>query len=262
MYYYLVEPQRQRSGEIFLERLASLTTDLGIAGEIVVPSPVKPIDQLIDIGLTKGYTTLVVVGTDRFLMQAIACLMDRPASERPVLGLVPLAARSLMNRMLGINSFKDALQHLKFRKLAYVTLAEIEPKRYLMTEAVVQTRAPLEFTIDIDDALIQVRATDLIVTGKNQLIVHNRTRRPHALLRFGAWLLGGEVIDRSTSLFHGNHLRIGSSHPVPLMYEGEILARTPVASRLIRRALKIIVARGTVEPARNDQPPAARAEER
>ena len=67
MYYYLVEPQRIHDGEVFLERLANLTTDLGIAGEMVVPSPAKPIAQLIDIGLTKGYTTLVCVGSDHFI---------------------------------------------------------------------------------------------------------------------------------------------------------------------------------------------------
>ncbi len=248
MYYYILESSKEVTNQRFRERLTDQTTDVGVAGEMVAVSPLKTIEELIGIGLKKGYNTVVAVGSDTHIHDVIAALMHEPAIDRPVLGAIPTDKNSLVATMLHIPTFKDALQALKFRRLAYATLAAIDPGKFLLTQAVLRPSKPMVFELDIDTAHIEVEAAEVILTGDCHVEVKTPPRGAQTIKQGLAWLFGTSLADHQTSIFHGTRVRINAAASTALGYDGEILAKTPVVAHVIRRALKIIVARATVEP--------------
>lgn len=246
MYYYVLEQLAPRPAQRFRERLTDLATDLGIAGEMVMTSSLKSTDDLIDVGVRKGYTTMVAVGSDGHIGRVITALMRRPAESRPALGTIPTDRGSLVAAMLGIDGLRFALTTLKLRHLAYATLAEVEPNKFFLTQARLTAQRPTVFEITIDRARMEVPATSLTVTGDGYVEIRHRQRAATALVRGSAWLIGATVPDRTTSLLHGERIRIGSDSPLSVVHERETLAKTPVVFMIRRRALKIVVARANL----------------
>lgn len=246
MYYYILEQPRGRTRPLSGERLTDLCTDYGIAGEMVTVSPLKTIDELLEIGCKKGYTTMVAVGSDGHIHRVIASLMHRQQADRPVLGVIPLETRSLVGQMIGAADLRAALQTLKYRRLAYATLLEVLPAKFIFTQAHLAARRPVSFMLSVDQAEVEVLGTELILTGDGHVQIFNTAEEPTTLARGFAWLFGATIANRIPSLLHGERIRIGASEPVSLVLEGETIAKTPVAAQLVRRALKIVVARATV----------------
>ena len=243
MYYYVLEQQPARTAQRFREHLTDLATDQGIAGEMVTQSSLKGVSELIDLGIKKGYTTIVAVGSDAHITRVITALMHRSAEGRPVLGTVPTEPNSPIGAMVGIPSLRHALQALKLRHLAYATLAEIDPGKFLLTSATIQTRKPVLFDIEIDRARLEVPATEITVSGDGHLEIRNAGGEASILTRGVAWLMGATIERRTTSLFQGKRIRIGAATPLSLTYGKEALAKTPFVLEIRRRALKIVVAR-------------------
>lgn len=246
MYYYLIEQMKEREGNAFREKLANLTTDYGIAGEMVMLSPVKPIEMLIEIGVNKGYTTLVAVGSDKHIGKIITALMHRGAADRPVLGAIPTNPQSLVGQMLAIPNLKAALDALKYRRLAWANLAQIDPGKFILTQAVITTARPINAEIEVDRARIETPITQLTLAGDCSLEIRNAKNEPSILARVGLWLVGLTPQVKSVSLFHGQEIRINTAEPLTLTFEGEMVAQTPLIARKIPKALKIIVARANL----------------
>lgn len=247
MYYYILETLKERAGQRFRERLTDQTTDVGIAGEMVVVSPLKPIDDLVEIGLKKGYNTVVAVGSDAHIHRVVGALMHQPATDRPVLGAIPTDQASLVASMLHIPSFKDALQALKYRRLAYASLAAIDPGKFLLTQASIKPPKPMVFEIDVDTAHVEVEATQVILTGDCHVEIHPPLGGAQNLRRGLAWLIGADMPAAQVSVFQGQRVRINATAPASLMIDGDTLAKTPVVAHTVRRALKIVIARASVE---------------
>ena len=246
MYYYILEAQPPRSSQRFRERLTDLATDVGIAGEMVVQSALKTVSDLIDVGVKKGYTTIVAVGSDAHITRVISALMQRKATDRPVLGAVPTDNESPIGAMIGVPTLRHALQALKLRHLAYATLVAIEPTKFILTSATITAKKPVLFDITVDTASLEVLATHLTVTGDGTLEIRNARAEGTSFGRGFAWLVGATLEKRATSLLHGRRIRIGSAASLPLVYAHETMARTPVVLERERRALKIVVARANL----------------
>ena len=246
MYYYVLEGQSARKGQRFRERLTDLATDVGIAGEMVVQSSLKSVSDLLDVGIRKGYTTMVAVGSDAHISRVITALMQRKPTDRPVLGTVPTDKTSSIGLMLGIPSLRHALQALKLRHLAYATLAEIDPRKFLLTSASIVARRAVSFEVTVDAARLEVMATRVTVTGDGHVEIHNRHAEGTMLTRGVTWLIGATLEARATSLLQGRRIRVSTNPPLPLTYEHETLAKTPVVLEIRRRALKIVIARANL----------------
>lgn len=251
MYYYILEQTLEQKNKRFRERLTDWTTDLGIAGEMVTVSSLKSIDELLAIGLRKGYTTIVAVGSDGHVNRTISSLMRWPAADRPAFGVVPTDPKSLVGLLVETPDVPAALRALKARKLAYASLLEIDPHRYILTQAAIRATKPTRFELEIDQAHIEIPATEILVAGDGQIEVRNTGSTGAQLKRGLAWFIGATLPDRETSLLRGDRIRIDATEQLPLVLNGEVLAKTPVLCKLSRRALKIIVARATVSPASN-----------
>lgn len=246
MYYYILDSVAGNDRR-FRERLTDQTTDIGIAGEMVTTSALKSIDELVQIGLKKGYSTIVAVGSDAHAHRVITALMHEPPADRPVLGVIPMDTSSLVGSLLHITNWKDALAALKFRRLAYATLASIEPGKFLLTQGTIQSAKPTVFEVDVDDAHLETVSQELTLTGDCRLQIKRPVMGAERLKRGLAWLIGTDVADQATSVFHGQRIRIHAAEPAALMTGDETLARTPIVAHVVRRALKMVVARATVD---------------
>jgi diacylglycerol kinase family enzyme len=246
MYYYVLEQQPARAMQRFREQLTDLATDQGIAGEMVTQSSLKGVEDLIELGVKKGYTTIVAVGSDRHITRVMTALMHRRVDQRPVLGTIPTDKNSPIGAMVGIPTLRHALQALKLRHLAYATLAEIEPGKFLLTSATIHSRKPTLFEIAVDTARLEVAATEITVSGDGHIEIRNARGDGSSLARGLAWLMGATLERRSTSLLQGQRIRIGAATPMALSYGHETLAKTPLVLEIRRRALKIVVARANL----------------
>lgn len=249
MYYYILEPQKEKTSR-FAERLGDQLTDLGIAGEMVTVSALKTIDDLLGIGITKGYATLVAVGSDRHIHDVINHLMHRPASERPVLGMIPTERDSDVASLIGTSTLGSSLETLKLRRLAHATLAHIGPgvagPSYLLTRATVTPPRPILVRATVDDATIETRARLIAVTGDGQLKIETAAGTGQRVRTWLAWLVGTTLPAHTESYLHGNQIELSTELPLPLIRSGVTIATTPAHVRTIRRALRLIVARATL----------------
>ncbi len=246
MYYYLLEQSPRLTTTRFRDQLIDQLTDIGIAGEMVTQSSLKTIDDLLDIGIRKGYTTIVAVGSDSHIHRVVSALMRRNAADRPVLGTIPLNPQSLVGQMLDITHLKAALQALKSRRLAYANLAEIEPGKYILSQAEIHTNRPVPVSLSVDDALIEMLASDITLTGDGHVVIQNRFANASLAKRTVLWFLGVTPTNQTRSVFHGSRIRLATPSPLPIRVDNETLAQTPVSLKAIRRALKIVVARATL----------------
>lgn len=247
MYYYILEqPRGGAQSSKFRERLADLATDYGIAGEMVTQSALKSIDELIELGVTKGYTTVVAVGSDQHINRVVIALMQRKAAERPVLGAIPTDPNSLVGQTIGVDSLKSALETLKHRHLAYAPLLYVEPGRFLLTEATLTAPRPILVQIQVDEAEMEVSATQLTLSGDGHLEIRNREDEASGIKRSLSWLIGYSVTDNTTSLFHGQRIAIATAKGETFVGSNDVFAKTPFVAQLIRRALKMIVSRATL----------------
>lgn len=253
MYYYVVEQDRASSGRRFHERLADQLTDAGIAGEMVTQSALKTTDDLLKIGLQKGYSTVVAVGSDRHVHEVIRGLMAYSAPERPVLGVIPTDRDSLVAALIGTPNIAQALQTLKLRHLAHATLTEIAGHRYLLTQATIQPPRPIQIQARVDQVGIEALARLVIVSGDGRLEIKTVIPQTLKVKRALAWMIGGSVETQDSSILQGKEIEIATEIPLPLTGYGETLAHTPCSIRTIRRALKLIVTRATLSPVSKDE---------
>lgn len=253
MYYYVAELDRAATGRRFNERLADLLTDTGIAGEMVTQSALKTTDDLLKIGLQKGYSTVVAVGSDHHIHEVIRSLMSYPRDERPVLGVIPTDRDSLVAALVGAPNLNQALQTLKLRRLAHATLTEVADRRYLLTQAVIQPPRPIAIRARVDQAEIEAYARLIVITGDGRMEIQTAVPQDLKVKRALAWLIGGSVPIQDTSSFHGETMEVETEIPLPLVGHGQTLAHTPCTIRTMRRALKLIVTRATLSEASKDE---------
>lgn len=250
MYYYLLEQRPSERLKRTNDRLSDQLTDTGIAGEMVSQSALKTIPDLLDIGLEKGYSTIVAVGSDRHIHEVIRGLMRYGREDRPVLGAIPTDTNSLVANLIGAPNLVGLLGALKLRRLVHASLAQISSPtgdgQYLLTQATLQPPRPMEVIATIETAQVRTRSRLVMVTGDGQLEIHSVVSGTRRVGRALAWLVGVTLPEQTVSLFHGQTIELASEIPVPLVGYGQTLTQTPCMIQIVRRALKLIVVRATV----------------
>ena len=121
------------------EKVKDTLGDLGIAGETVFPSPARTIEELASLGILKGYSTIVAVGSEKIVNKIVTALINQKSNKDTVLGVIPEDYTSKIAKRIGVSDYKEACQALKYRKLETVDACCIEPNKYFMTEAVIDS---------------------------------------------------------------------------------------------------------------------------
>lgn len=251
MYFYIFEAPKSSGARRTQEKVKFILGDLGIAGETLVPSPARTIEDLVNIALDKNYTTIVAAGSDRHLNK-VASILKILGQNKIALGLIPLDKDSLIALQINADHLVAACENLKYRRLKTFGMTCLEPNKYFLTETYIHTGRPQPFRIDLNSGLsINSELTDIIVNAKSQILLANTRSSNNLLSRFSRWFLGKDQKDIDTSIFRSHQIRIQSTPSLPIVLHQEIIAKTPVVFHYLPNALQIIVGRDTVKPERN-----------
>lgn len=122
MYYYIVNPT-SGNGKInkIQDRLKGKLSELGIAGEFVKSTGPDDIPKLTEIGVKKGYNTIIAIGGDKTANE----VLNNIPGDKVAFGIIPLGDTNVLANSLGIFDWLDACQILAARKTIKVNVGEV-----------------------------------------------------------------------------------------------------------------------------------------
>ena len=248
MYYYIMEPAGPKSA--WQEKIKDTLGDLGIAGETVTPSPARTIEELASLGIIKGYTTIVAVGSEKIVNKIVTALINQKVGHDTVLGVIPDDFNSKIAKRLGVRDYKEACQALKFRKLQTVDTCFIEPNKYFMTEAIIESNKTADIYLTMDQVQVGASFNRITIKPGISIEIEDLSRpKTNSIKSFFNSLFGKKEIspDIYTSHFSSQTIQIETpGSPLSVKIDGEMVAKTPFICHHRAKALKIIVARETI----------------
>jgi len=240
MYYYVLESPSSRSVRQTYQKLRDILTNLGIAGEMVTASPARTPTELTQMGISKGYSTIVAVGADDHIDEvAIASL------GKAVLGIIPIDASNEVTQLIGASDIRSAADTLKRRRLTTHPVAVIEPDSAFFLTAHISPPKLAKVSMVLDNKVrVHSYFNSLSVDRGLNVVLKSQhvTEKKKVLGLFG----GGSETLTSESNFHAKQLRIVTEPSLPLIVGGTKVAETPLDLRLLQESLKLITKRGTV----------------
>lgn len=248
MYYYIMEPAGRKTA-VWQEKIKDILGDLGIAGETVMPSSARTIEELASLGVVKGYSTIVAVGSEKIANKVASAIINHKDNKDTVLGVVPDNFNSAIAQKIGVKDVKEACEALKFRKLQTVDACLVEPNKYFLTFATIENPRTFEIYLTLDTVKAGLPCHKITIKPGLKIIIDDFAQtRPAAKKIFG-WLFGKkEEKDIYSSFFHSQKIRIDViGKTLPVKADDEIIAKTPIICHNRPRALKLIVGRDTIK---------------
>ncbi|MCL5794907.1 MAG: hypothetical protein M1338_00915 [Patescibacteria group bacterium] len=249
MYYYILEQPKNLSTTSAQKKLRKILGTLGIEGEVGVVSPARSIEEHTEMAMVKKYSTIVAVGSD-ILINKIAAYLQ---GTNYVLGIIPVNASELVCQMIGTSQMEEACEALKFRRVKSVSLALVEPKKFLVSSAQITLDKAVKTIVNVDDIETELNITDATLLSpcvnndsSISLFLKNKFEGPNSLVKGFNWLIGKKTVDNYSSILRGKSISLSTSEPMPLTVGSEIIAKTPIFCRVAPHALKIITRRAKI----------------
>ncbi|MFA6492549.1 MAG: hypothetical protein WCV58_00140 [Patescibacteria group bacterium] len=244
MYYYIIEPSKGKFIRNNQEKIKDILGNLGIAGETVMPNSARTIEELTHLGVVKGYSTIVAVGSESLVNKVITVLATEDLAKNTVLGVIPDDFNSPLTKRIGVTDINSACQALKLRKLETVDLGLIEPNKYFLTEAVIEPIKHKEIFFSMEKIKGKSFAKKVIIKPGLDITLCDPSLEGGTSKKFYQWLFSKKEKDIYTSNFITRRIRFESEKDnLPIKVSDEIVAKTPATFSNRGRILKIIVAR-------------------
>ena len=246
MYYYIMEPASKK-GAAWQEKVKSILGDLGIAGETVTPSPARSIEELASLGLVKGYSTIVAVGSEKIVNKIVTAIINQKENKDVVLGVIPDDYESSLAKRIRVTNLRDACETLKYRKLSEADACFIEPNKYFLTEAVIAPNRSTEAYLITPQIKAGLPFDKITIKPGLEITIDDLSTEKTSGKKIFNWLFGKQEISNNSSYFHAKTFKIETiNETLPILVDGETIAKTPIICHNRSRALKIIVARDTI----------------
>lgn len=130
MYYYIYDNYlAEKKYQAVLARIESRLTDLGISGKIIRMSVFKNLSKSLNEDIAKGIKTIVIVGNDQTINQAINLIENLNIP----LGLIPIGQNNNIANSLGIPEGEIACNILSSRNIIPLKLGIINQKYYFIS---------------------------------------------------------------------------------------------------------------------------------
>jgi diacylglycerol kinase family enzyme len=249
MYYYIMEAGSAKlaAGQ---EKIKDILGDLGIAGETVSPTPARTIEELASLGIMKGYSTIVAVGSEKLVNKIVTAIINQTGGKETVLGVIPSDFNGQLAKRIGVRDVKEACQALKFRKLETIDACQIDPNKYFLTEAIVETGRSVDAYLRLDEIQAGLIFNKIIIKPGLEIEVIDQSQESvNRFKGFWAKLFGKKVETKDiyTSFFQSQTLKLETLGKIlPVKVDDEIITKTPVICSARPKALKIVVARDTI----------------
>lgn len=244
MYFYIYDNfLTEKKYQGFLSRLETKTTDFGMAGKIIRMSVLKNLKSSINENINNGVKTIVIVGNDKTLNQAINLIDD----QKITIGFIPVGPDNNINALLGIPEGEAAIDVLSARLIRNIHFGLINQKYKFLTFLELPGD---NATINCDnDYYITVNDKDDIITISNIyygefddiLPITNNQDKINLMIRPANSTLFKHKIEKY-SYFKVNNARIQSPKPLPiLMIDEKIILKTPITISSSSQPLRFIV---------------------
>lgn len=242
-----------KKGALWQEKVKDILGDLGIAGETVSPSPARTVEELANLGIIKGYSTIVAAGSEKMANKIVTAIISQKSNRETVLGIIPDNFDSMLAKRVGVKDIREACNALKFRKLETVDACQVEPHKYFLTEGVIENGRSTDVYLTLDQIKAGLPMNKIIIKPGLEIQIQDLSSRNfQGSKKFFRWLFGRkneEEKDIYSSLFHSKKARIESpDRTITLKVDDEILAKSPIVCHNRPKALKIVVARDTINP--------------
>lgn len=249
MYYYIFDIKKfAKSSQV--ENIKNYLGSLGISGEFTYPTPAQNIEELVDLGLSKQYTTIVAIGGDELANTVAGKLVGR----KEAMGFIPIEASPALCQLIGSNNWKDACDVLRFRKLSEVRLGKTASQKFFLTFAELQIKSPTEITLEFKDFIVQTTVSSLIISNFNPTvkkisddfldIVMISVPKSSSILSKLGMLLGKKTESKlAKSLLRARSLRIFTKNQIPIITSNYRLAKSPQLIESTDEILRLITAK-------------------
>lgn len=250
MYYYIMEPANGKN-TVNQDKIKDLLGDLGIAGETVFPSPARTIEELASLGVLKGYSTIVAVGSEKIVNKIVTALINQKSTKDTVLGVIPDNFNSKLAKRIGVSNIKEACESLKYRKLETIDAVCIEPNKYFMTEAIVESHRTTDAYLIMNELQAGLAFNRITIKPGVKVEIEDFSgQKKEGLANFFGSLFGKKEVqtkDIYSSLFMTERLQLETPGAnVKILVDNEAVAKTPVVLHDCPKALKIIVAKDSL----------------
>lgn len=220
-------------------------TDLGIGGRIHRLSQFKNLKEIIEEDARRGVTTVVVVGDDSMVEEAIRVIADLNIS----LGIIPMGGgEDKIASLLGIPEGAPACDVLSQRIIEQLDLGRINGKIFISRLSIFGQRAPIicdkqyEILSPGGDAVIYNLNPD--PKDKEALETNPKDGRFEVLVKskksFGIFGFGKERGGRQ-SLFFVKKIKMKSAVPISIFVDGKKNFYKDVDIEIVPKGLKAIV---------------------
>lgn len=248
MYYYILESPKGKLSGRHTEKIKDILGNLGIAGETVTPSSARTIEELAHLGVVKGYSTIVAVGSESLVNKVITVLATEDLAKDTVLGVIPNEFDSPFAKKIGVKDIYSACNALKSRKLENINSCLIEPNKYFLTEAVIENSRNAEIFFSMEKITGKAQSYQVVIKPGLEVTLCDRSFQGNIFKKTYNWLFGKKEKDIYTSTFLTRRIRFESEKAnLPIYVSGEIVAKTPATFSNRARLLKIIVARDRIK---------------
>ncbi|MBL8029699.1 MAG: hypothetical protein JNN11_00410 [Candidatus Doudnabacteria bacterium] len=274
MYYYILD-----QGNIPIEKFERLQTQLSgllaefkIGGEVARVTPLRSVQDLVEIASQRACKTLVACGSDDTFNLLLAALKGRDFT----LGFVPLDDQSFLSKILGIGDLLGAVKTIAARRIERIDLCKISGNYFIsslefgvMSQNIKSTgfwsglkllsSEPKSLKVRIDDSYtidlealgglaVNIRST----SSKNQKIANPTDSNMDLLIleplnkmeifRYKKDIAEGvlENVPKST-IIKCKKIEFLEPRGLPLSMLGRIVAKFPATVEIIPQRLRMIV---------------------
>lgn len=234
MYYYIFQSPKKYSEGKTHERIKNILTVLGISGETTLVSPARSASELALMGVEKGYSTIVTIGSDEIINEVASSICGSGA----VLGIIPIDASADINNLVGTNDIKKACESLKRRRLKTINMGFIEPDINFLTKVTIEANKTLSVQSEINDYYFETSADKIVID--HNLGVKMYTFKEKGFLDNLFSFMGNNDNTRYFSFFNAERLRLRTHEIIPVKIGDLAVAKTPIVAYRRPKALKII----------------------
>lgn len=130
MYYYVYDSfvKKDKQAERILQKVNIRLTELDMLGETAEVNKIRDMRRLIQEGIDKGHSTIVIVGDDSSLNRAANCVLGK---KEVVLGTIPVGRNISLARSLGLDNPEQIADILVARKVEQLDLGVVNNQVFL-----------------------------------------------------------------------------------------------------------------------------------
>lgn len=247
MYYYIAEPLTIKAEHRQVEAVKSLLSQLGIAGEFAIASPARTVEEHLELAFSKGFTTIVGIGSDALVNRVAATMLLRQY-DKAVLGAIPLQPGQLLWSMIGARSLGEIGDILCSRHLVSIDALALGRGQMIITPAELRVSRPVRFQLRYRQVDLQGLLTDVRLETSGEVKLWDATYgQPTGF--FSRWF-SRPTTEKALSMTHFKHDRwaLATATPLPITVNGQTVAQTPLQAIRQPKALKLIVSRDKIAP--------------